>query len=85
MQVWELLSGRLLGTVSFPSGLTSITVDAAEMHMYAGTASGAVYKISLHNTVWGWEWRPAPVNLWRVSTAASLIMHHQPPDQRHAF
>eukprot|EP00049_Salpingoeca_infusionum_P005975 m.99950 g.99950 ORF g.99950 m.99950 type:complete len:541 (-) comp13154_c1_seq1:178-1800(-) len=46
--VWSLATGEQLCTVTFPSDVTALCVDAADMFLYAGTAAGTLYQIHLH-------------------------------------
>ena len=48
LQIFELSSGELLGSVTFPKPITAICVDATEAFLFAGSNSGDVYKLSLH-------------------------------------
>ncbi|CAM9884161.1 unnamed protein product [Lampetra planeri] len=53
VKLWELASGRLLLSVLLSVGLTALALDPAEYHVFCGGVDGAIYRISLYNTVCG--------------------------------
>jgi len=52
LQVWDLVSGRLLQTVVFPSSVMSVVMDTAEMRLFAGVTTGHIYCVNMYGQVW---------------------------------
>eukprot|EP00041_Stephanoeca_diplocostata_P024426 m.618483 g.618483 ORF g.618483 m.618483 type:complete len:452 (+) comp22529_c0_seq2:294-1649(+) len=47
-KIWELMTGENIASLAFPGDVLSVTMDATEQVVYAGTGSGVVYGAALH-------------------------------------
>eukprot|EP01137_Pigoraptor_chileana_P002879 Opistho-2@42333 len=47
-KVFELTTGTLLASFSFPSSINCVTTDTAELRLFAGAADGNIYHLPLH-------------------------------------
>lgn len=43
LQVWDLISGRLIQTQVYPVGLTAILLDPEELLMFVGSVDGRIF------------------------------------------
>ena len=50
-QLWELVTGECLASVTFPKPVASIAMDLGEQFLFAGSSSGEVYKLNMHEKV----------------------------------
>eukprot|EP01134_Creolimax_fragrantissima_P001376 CFRG1376T1 len=50
-KLWDMSTGKIMCTLTFPAGLTSVTMDAAEFFMCVGASDGFIYKVEMfrHN------------------------------------
>jgi len=50
-RIWHIPSGTQLACIAFPSAVTSVAMDLAETHLYAGANSGLIYEVDLFQPV----------------------------------
>ena len=48
LRIWDLATGEAISTILFPSPITSLLVDPAERHVFAGTQSGIIYEHKMY-------------------------------------
>ena len=51
LQLYDLSSGELLCSFIFGNGITSVTLDPAELNLYAGAVDGSIYQVQLSKPV----------------------------------
>jgi WD40 repeat protein len=73
-KLWDLASGELVGSLSFPSDLHSVTTDPADQYLYAGGGNGTVYAVALFKLP---ELSPAVPTLLRQKDLLCFVGHTQ--------
>lgn len=53
LQLWAISSGDLLLSVLFDMGITSVTMDLAEHHIFCGGSDGSIFQVDLCSWVSG--------------------------------
>lgn len=53
LQLWAISSGDLLLSVLFDVGITSVTMDLAEHHVFCGGSDGSIFQVDLCSWVSG--------------------------------
>lgn len=68
LQLWAISSGDLLLSVLFDVGITSVTMDLAEHHIFCGGSDGSVFQVDLCS------WVSGPLGL---RDPQSFLLHHR--------